>query len=242
MSDYVSFLFALGFVLIHFSSKYLKFIDAVPRSRFLSFAGGVSVAYVFIHLLPELSQYQQLISDIREEGFDIEHQAYILAMAGLAAFYGLERMVKLSKKKGDSDHTSPGVFWIHMGSFFLYNAIIGYLLVRGNDRNLWNLIFYFLALAVHFLTNDHGLRTAHNELYDRYGRWLLAGGVLLGWSIGAYTAVNQLLLAVLFAFLAGGVVLNVLKEELPEERESSFTAFALGLLSYTVLLIIGSYT
>jgi hypothetical protein len=39
------------------------------------------------------------------------------------------------------------------------------------------------------------------------------------------------------AFLAGGVVLNVLKEKLPEQRESRFWAFALGPAFYTVLLL-----
>ena len=41
----------------------------------------------------------------------------------------------------------------------------------------------------------------------------------------------------LTAFLAGGVVMNVLKEELPEERESRFWAFALGTALYTMLLL-----
>ena len=45
------------------------------------------------------------------------------------------------------------------------------------------------------------------------------------------------MLAVLFAFLAGGVILNVIKEELPEEQESLFWAFALGAALYTVLLL-----
>jgi hypothetical protein len=44
-------------------------------------------------------------------------------------------------------------------------------------------------------------------------------------------------IALLFAFLAGGVILNVLKEELPEERQSRFWAFALGAGIYTVLLL-----
>ena len=44
-------------------------------------------------------------------------------------------------------------------------------------------------------------------------------------------------LAVLFAFLAGGVILNVIKEELPEEQESLFWAFALGAALYTALLL-----
>ena len=44
----------------------------------------------------------------------------------------------------------------------------------------------------------------------------------------------------LFAFLAGGVVLNVMKEELPEERQSRFGAFLLGVAGYGgVLLAVG---
>lgn len=51
------------------------------------------------------------------------------------------------------------------------------------------------------------------------------------------TELGEAALALLFAFLAGGVVLNVLKEELPEERESRFGAFALGLAAYAALLL-----
>jgi len=42
----------------------------------------------------------------------------------------------------------------------------------------------------------------------------------------------------LVAFLAGSVVLNVLKEELPEYRESQVWAFAMGCAGYTALLLI----
>ena len=42
---------------------------------------------------------------------------------------------------------------------------------------------------------------------------------------------------VLFALLAGGIILNVLKEELPEERKSRFWAFALGAGTYAALLL-----
>ncbi|WP_180381094.1 MULTISPECIES: hypothetical protein [Fischerella] len=45
------------------------------------------------------------------------------------------------------------------------------------------------------------------------------------------------MIALLFTFLAGGVILNILKEELPEERKSRFWAFALGAGIYTVLLL-----
>jgi hypothetical protein len=52
------------------------------------------------------------------------------------------------------------------------------------------------------------------------------------------TNINEAATSVLFALLAGGIVLNVLKEELPEERQSRFSAFALGAAGYTILLLL----
>ncbi len=55
--------------------------------------------------------------------------------------------------------------------------------------------------------------------------------------MGLLTEIPEVAIAVLTAFLAGGVIMNVLKEELPEERQSRFWAFALGVALYTVILL-----
>lgn len=47
----------------------------------------------------------------------------------------------------------------------------------------------------------------------------------------------EITLAVPVGFLGGAVVLNAIKEELPEERESRFSAFALGAAGYVALLL-----
>ncbi|MDI6875604.1 MAG: hypothetical protein QMC96_02385 [Methanomicrobiales archaeon] len=46
------------------------------------------------------------------------------------------------------------------------------------------------------------------------------------------------LIAVLTAFLVGGIIPNTLKEELPEGRESRFIPFLPGALIYAVLLLV----
>lgn len=240
----ITFILAAGFVSIHLFSRYLPFLESVPRSRLLSAAGGISVAYVFIHLLPELNKHNQVLDRSIESAAlkFFENHTYIVAMIGLAVFYGLERIVKTSKKKqqkkNNLDRASKGVFWIHIVSFFLYNSLIGYLLLHGEQETISGLIFYFIALSVHFITSDHALREAHKEIYDRIGRWLLAAAILTGWVIGIAWKVNENIIAVLFALLAGGVILNVMKEELPEERESDFWAFSAGLAGYTLLLML----
>jgi zinc transporter ZupT len=240
----ITFILAAGFISIHLFSRYFPFLESIPRSRLLSAAGGISVAYVFIHLLPELNKHNQVLDkSIESDALKFfENHTYIVAMIGLAIFYGLERMVKISKKKQqekyNKDRASKGVFWVHIASFFLYNSLIGYLLHHGEQETLKGLVFYFIALAVHFITGDHALREAHQELYDVIGRWLLAVAILAGWVIGITWKVNENIIAVLFALLAGGVILNVMKEELPEERESNFWAFAAGMAGYTFLLML----
>lgn len=47
---------------------------------------------------------------------------------------------------------------------------------------------------------------------------------------------SDVYLAVGFSFIAGGVIMNVLKEELPEDRGSSLVAFLGGVVAYAVLL------
>ena len=46
---------AILLAIIHVITPSLRFLWGTPRSIWLSLAGGVSVAYVFVHLLPELA-------------------------------------------------------------------------------------------------------------------------------------------------------------------------------------------
>lgn len=89
---------------------------------------------------------------------------------------------------------------------------------------------------MHFVINDVSLREHHNDAYRRLGRWLLAGAVLVGWLLGLSAEVSERTLALIIAFLGGGIVLNVLKEELPGERQARLSSFLLGAMAYTVLL------
>ncbi len=123
-----------------------------------------------------------------------------------------------------------------MTSFGLYNLLIGYLLLHREEPGPASLLFFAVAMALHSVVADFGLREHHQADYERVGRWVLATG-LLGWMLGRTVTISPLVLAVLVAFLAGGVILNVLKEELPAERQSRVLPFAAGAISYTALLL-----
>jgi len=232
----------IGLALAHLVAPSLRFLDGIPRSRWLSIAGGVSVAYVFLHLLPELGESQEVIAEAVGPAMAfVENHVYLLALVGLAIFYGLDRLAMTSRRResgeDDKNSTSKGVFWIHIGSFAIYNAIIGYLLLHREERGIGPLFLFWLAMALHFVVNDYGLREHHKQDYDRIGRWILVAAVVGGWLVGLAVEVDEAMIAVLIAFLAGGIILNVLKEELPEQRESRFSSFAIGAGLYAVILL-----
>lgn len=237
----LSLLAVLMFVLVHILGGRLSFLPGLPRSIWLSGAGGISVAYVFVHLLPELARHQEnLTVRARDAQFlgSLESRAYIIALAGLVLFYGVERLARSAAPVIGRTATPLPIFWVHLASFALYNILIGYLLVHREEQDFRGLIIYTVAMGLHFVVNDHSLREQHGETYHRYGRWLLAIGPVVGFAVGLWTEVSDLLLSALFALLAGGIILNVLKEELPEQRQSRFSAFAIGATVYTVLLLV----
>nr|MDQ3590772.1 hypothetical protein [Actinomycetota bacterium] len=124
-------LLVAGLAIVHLFSGRIRFLDVLPRSRWLSAAGGISVAYVFVHLLPDLAEEQEAIREVVGGRFNfLEYHVYLVALVGLAAFYGLERAAKTSRQRqrsvGREDSTGAKVFWLHTASFALYNALIGY--------------------------------------------------------------------------------------------------------------------
>lgn len=145
---------------------------------------------MIVHLLPELSKAQRHVA---EEAAGLlpflEDHVYLFALAGLAVFYGVERASRRSRarrrEKAGEDRTEPWAFWLSLGSFALYNAIVGYLLVHREEPGFRSLAFFTVALAVHFVVNDFGLREHHKHAYRSLGRWLLAATGLLGWLVGA---------------------------------------------------------
>jgi zinc transporter ZupT len=236
---------ALVFSLIHLFAYKLTFLDVLPRSKWLSFAGGVSIAYIFMHLLPELEEMQHTFIEEREKMEDFfKYPLYAVALLSLSIYYGIERHVKMSgvskktEKRAQADtREEAGIFYFHIFSFALYNALIGYTLIR-ETWDIQSFVLFVLALGFHFVVNDFGFVTHYRHNYIKAGRWILGLAPLAGWLLGNLVRISDIHLGLVLAFIAGGTILNVLKEELPEERKSNYWTFLAGVLLYSLLLLV----
>ena len=228
---------SIGLALVHLVSGRWQFSGPNVRRRFLSLAGGASVAYVFVLLLPEVSEQSSLAAgETAAAALLAEQRVYVAALSGFVVFYGLE--VFVTQHRDEEVEASELVFWVHIAIFACYSGLIGYVLFHREGAGLLELLYYAVAMALHFTVTDYGLRHHHQEAFYRLGRWILAGTTLLGGLIGFGTEIEPVPLSMLFGFLAGSIVLNIIKEELPGLDQSRFGAFVVGATVYTVLLLL----
>lgn len=245
-------LIVFTFTLIHINASRFHLDKYEIASKFSSVVGGISIAYVFFHLLPGLIHAQEDIALKYHLTSATSFQLLFgMILLGLVVFYFLEVAMQSAKMnmfisrlrhQDISDQSfelrHQRVFWAHVGSYALYNLIIGVLLADQHFATTTTALFYLVAIGLHFFTNDWVLRHHFTDLYDKYGRLMITLSVLVGWLIGHAFAIDHAVVALLEAFVAGGLILNAIKDELPECSGSNMMYFISGTAVYSLLLII----
>jgi hypothetical protein len=200
----------------------------------LSFAGGVAVGYVFLHLLPELAADQIILAEEIGPPAIAGYAIHFTALLGLTVYLAVERACSLVHRAG---HHGAIETVLHYGSFAFFNAVIGYVSIQRAELGMGVLMLFAGAVGLHLLLSTHGLRDAHEEKL-RVGRWALSLSLLFGWGVGSLLPLPAMAQSFLFAFLSGGIILNVLKEEIPAESESRLWAFMTGLAIFGLLILL----
>ena len=234
----------LALAALHFLAPHLRRLPGVPEAATASFAGGISAAYVFLHLLPELAEGNREMAEALRRQVEssplLDLAIFFVALVGFVVFYGLERLAERSRVSA----TDPprAVFALHLGSFAVYNALITYTLPLRLRTGIVFALLFSLAMGLHFVLTDRGLERRHPRRFRASGVLVLGGALLAGWVLAVVLApTNVLVVSLMTAFLGGSILLNVFKEEIPSERESRFGWFVVGLVGYGVLLAAETY-
>jgi hypothetical protein len=241
---------------LHLAAPRIRKLPFIPERATGSFAGGLAVAYVFLHLLPEIAEGNESIGEALSRVLDptplTDLAIFLVALTGFTAFYGLERLADRPRETpavaggsgvpgaaADVPAQGPGrgVYLLHLGSFMVYNALITYTMALRLRTGVDFAVLFTIAMGLHFVLTDRGLEEHYPARFTTGGRLALAGALLLGWVASAVFAPSSpLLVALLTALLGGSILLNVFKEELPSTRRSSFGWFVTGLILYSLLL------
>lgn len=230
--EIASFLCILILATVHFISTKIHTHNRAWHRWLLSAAGGTSVAYVFVKLLPELSEGQKVITKTFNGFFPyFEKHVYVLALLGVIFYYGMEQW---RHKKNEMGRLA---FWSNLLAAAFMNFLIGDAIADQSDREVRPLALFVIAMGLHNLVNDQTLHEINEKAFKRYGNLILIGSLFLGWFTGFFSNLSQAAIALALAFIAGGIIVNVLRHELPKADARNFTAFALGSITYATLLL-----
>src|SRR3546814_14771172 len=107
---------------------------------------------------------------------------------------------------------------MHIVAFARDNALIGHILANRDSGQALELVWYTVAMSLHFMVNDVALQHDHQDLFARRGRWILAGATLIGWAFGSVIELSELGVSAVTAFIAGAIILNEIGRASCRER------------------------
>lgn len=206
-----------------------------PKKRPLhSVLTGITTAYLFLKLLPELGRSSRLLG---EAAGPLSHLLLAaIALSGFIAYYAVEVWTHSASSREGSD---AYVYRSHLAVFAAFNAgaafLLPYHIAQGGGFGL----AYVVAIVVHLLVLDHALAEVHHGRYGLRERIVHSGGLLAGLGLAAAlgTVPPPLLTQTVLAFFAGAIALQVIREEVPEHKDGRPWAFTLGALIFAILLV-----
>lgn len=228
---FISFLSLFVIATVHFLASYLNRKGVLFHSKFLSIGSGIAIAYVFIDLLPKLSRNEDNLKVFFDRFFPyMEHHVYIMAFLGFLLFFVVDRTENIVKNR-------ETYFYISVGSYSLFNFFVGYAIVDQNNTEVQPLILFTFAMALHYFMNDYSLKESHGRAYNHVTRWILICSLFMGWLVGLKTEISASAIALVNAFISGGVIMNVTRHELSLTTANSCHAFLISALLYAVVLL-----
>jgi hypothetical protein len=236
-----------GLILIslaHILINRVSLLNTLKTHGWISFSAGASVAYVFVHVLPEIGVYQQHITGHaghHQPVSFINQPLYMAALGGLCLLYLLDTLESRFKGEESNNLLKHGYnmpIFILRGFFYvLYNIMIAYIITQRPGEGIVNITLISVALLLHFIViNNRGLE-AYGKIFVRYIRWPAVTGLLSGWILGIVTDLPDELVVTVFSMIGGMITYVALKSELPQTKHKAPFHFFAGALLYAIIVL-----
>ena len=230
-------LLTLVLAVSHYLSPYMNRIPGLSPKRITSFAGGVAVGYVFLHMLPEIVESHDKIHALLAQSVYMSQfrdlAVFVIALMGFEIFYILDR---LTFEKSISN--AQDSFKLSLGFYFVYNFLITYTLVLRIEAGIFYAILFTLAMSLHFILSDKHFKRYYPQLFTASSRLFLILGLVSGTLVAILLPKNVYIAAMLTAFLSGAILYNAFSEEINLSRQTSMTFFFLGTAIMALLLAV----
>lgn len=212
---------------IHLFANQGKILGWIWHGRFLSFASGISFAYVFVDLLPTLEKGQPALEKTFGEIIPyLDLHTYVIALFGVLFYYGIHTQANTKRN-----------FWTSIFGYLFFNFLVGASLSDTTNPEIQPIVLFTIAMGMHYFIQDHNTTVDDLELYRKQVRWWLVAALFIGYFVGSFTDIPDAIVAIGVSFISGGVILNALRYELPKREQVGYLYFVCGAFAYTLILL-----
>jgi zinc transporter ZupT len=198
------------------------------------------LAYVFIHLLPELASGGRTISEAVNMHRYLptamtESLLFLVTLVGVVIPYALN---VISQQHPASRRWTGSA---RLATFALINYLYAYSLPSLLTTGISYGVLFTVAISTHILLAERTLAREHPTAFRRRFRWIGCTALVVGSvQAAALHPVSDLTLALATAFVGGGLLISVFRQELPDTDHSRLGWFGTGLLGMTTLLLVAT--
>lgn len=221
---------------VHATVTYWPILHGPRRHAWLSISSGTALSYVFTYLLPKLAVIQDKIQAsgglIGPRIFGAH--AYVLALAGLVVFFLLDRQVARSVN-GKHVALRRQLIILTLG-YGLYSAQLGYLAADLPRPDLPSYILVAAILGLHLMGVNHGIHKRVPAAYEHILRWVYIAATMAGWAAGILTDALQTTILLISTFIAGGIMITAIRDELPNNDGQRSGVFVLAVIVASIAI------
>lgn len=213
----IAIFLGLIIILAHFFSDRIRNV----KGKFLSFATGISVTYIFLYLFPEAMRSTLANS-------------FIFVLLGFAML----RVLEVHIRRHRSAHIMKRELKeLHATIFFFYYFITGIVLFGVLSKSILAGILFFFPLLFHSTISSASMPELHEKIrgVSKF-RFVLSLSTLLGILVAVSLQIPLVIDAIALGFVTGALLYIVIRDSMPKETKARPAYFLLGIILYTVLI------
>ncbi|MEK6922541.1 MAG: hypothetical protein AABX08_01940 [Nanoarchaeota archaeon] len=221
---YAALVFGLVLCIAHYLSE--DFHYHKNKWKIISFGAGVMLSYLILDLFPRLYLGVSFLNNF----------IFLLVLLGFALLHLIEKYIYQHTAKNKK---LKELRLTHSAIFFVYYAIIGIILKNITDASLVDGFLLFLPLVFHTTLGAASLNEIHHTIIkNKLVRLLLSSSPLIGVLIASFFSISPIVNHLLIAFISGVLLFIVIREVIPKESQGDPLDFLLGMIVYSILIVI----
>jgi|SRR3989338_5076325 len=192
------------------------------NKKLISFSSGVAISYIILSLFPEIAA-SALIDGKR---------LFLYMLAGFVSLNLIEQYIY--KGIGKLKNLSLYHKNIHVTYFFIYNLLIGIVLVNFALKGLTQTLLFFVPFLLYIIVE---ILPQEFEFKNKVAKIFYSAAPLFGAFFGtSYIELVASVFGELMAFITGTLLYIIIRESLPSDEAEKPLYFIMGILLYTLII------